>query len=328
MKIKDYYVALTGILLLVGIIGDVRAGKSVIVEQVEKRFDENVFYQLYPDGDLWNDAEKRRMKILGTNLDELEKTAKGIGMPPVVDKTTLYIKDDMFRMDSESPSGERITGIFRKDMGMMYQIDWKTKTMHKISIEQIKEMKKNVEKSMTEMKKSMPSGMEDMLAMLPKEQQDAIMQAMGAEGGSPSEGSGTTTKPELTETGNTKDIKHFSKCVEFKANEGNKVSVIWAYGGKPGLSKLFHETAKEFRDNFEMDKSKQDYDPIDHLPEDKFPVLTVTYEEDMMAASIGFETSEITSVKETEIPLSTFEVYNDPSLTESPIMDRIYQKQR
>ena len=333
MKLKEVNIVrnrqrnqiLASILLMVGLFHSSGASDTLVVEQVEKDFDENVFYELLHNDEIWDNAEKRKKKILETDVNRLQKKAIEIGQPPEIEKSTLYMRNDMFRMDSESPSGSKISAIFRKDQGMVYQIDWDARKVYKMAVAEMEEMHKDFKQKMEKMKQSMPPGMEGMLAQLPQDQQDAIKQAMGSGGDSSPKGSSKQPPPTLIETGNTKDIKDFPKCSEFKTVNGNNVTIIWAYGGKPRISKMLHETFKEINDSFTFNNNDET-DPIELVPKDKFPVLTFNYDEDRVTRRINFEIIEVLSVKESKVPLSVFEAYSDPSLTEDSITDQMRMK--
>jgi hypothetical protein len=78
------------------------------------------------------------------------------------------------------------------------------------------------------------------------------------------------------------------------------------------MAKLFHEFAKEFKNTMGI---KTEDSPEELLPPDKFPVLTLTYSESELRAT------ETTSIKETNIPLSTFEEFKNPKLKKGTMMD-------
>ncbi|MFQ5825582.1 MAG: hypothetical protein ACE5JB_16200 [bacterium] len=299
------------------------AQSGVIIESIDKTFDEAAFSELYTDSQIWDNAKLRTKTFLETNLDKLEKVAIEIGQPPEVEKTKMYIqgKGNMFRVDSESSDDRKMTIIFDKNLGMMFQINWSEMTKSKMSVEDMKKMSKGVQ----DFAKNMPSDTESMLKYLPKDQQEKIKKALEAQGYDFQESSGKGEKSTITATGNKKDFKNFPNCSEFRGVvEGNKHFLMWAYGGNPGLSKMFHELDKEFENSFGIDDEEKE--PYALLPKDKFPVLTITYEENIMTSQMDYQVYKTLKVEETDIPLSIFQAYKDPNLKEVSMMDAMKMK--
>ena len=320
MKTLHYRLAVIISSVLIHCVGGISyAENGVIVESVERSFDEAVLHEMYAENDGLDNPGLRKKMILNTDLKKLEAKAKEIGEPPDVDKYTFYLQGDMFRVDSESPSSGKETMIFRKDLGMMYHIKWSMKQVMKISVDELQQMQSNAQKQIEEMQKNMPPNMEGMLAFLPPDQQDALRKAMGSKGNQSPGQSTEKKKPELTKTGNNRNVNEFSNCVEYRFDEGSEAISMWAYKDKPRVAKMFHEASEKFRDSFGA--KNDEVDPHDLLPNDQFPVLTVTYSENMMRGQMELKAEEIVSVKETTIEKKLFEAYNDPSLTESSMMD-------
>ena len=300
------------------------AQNGVIVESVEKTFDQKVFYELYTDNEIWDNPELRKKTFPGTDLNKLEKSANEIGQPPNIEKMKMYVQGEKFRIDSESPSHGKMTAIFRKDLGMMYQIIWEKKTVVQMSIDEAQKMTKGLMDMSKQLQKNMPS-MEKMLESLPPEQRQKAIEAMKAAGQMPSS-TGKKAKPTIKKTGRKIDINEFPQCEEYSVVQGNKNIVLWATGTKPRLTKMLYEMAKDFKSSFGM-ADDDDVDPWELIP-NKLPVLTVTYEEDMMRGRTQFEVVEILSVKETKIPAKIFEEYKNPELKKGSMMDMMNMETR
>ncbi|MFQ5771262.1 MAG: hypothetical protein ACE5HX_12040 [bacterium] len=294
------------------------AQNGVIIEQVEKTYTRDAFYELYTDNEIWDNPDMRKKTFLATDLIKLEQAANEIGQPPAVERSTIYLQGEMFRMDSKTDAGE-MTVIFRKDLGMMYQIDWTKNIVLKMSAEDIEKMRKGAMDMAKRMQKNMPANIEKMLQGLPEEQRKKALEALKASGQDFPGMTEKKAKPTITDLHNRKDFANFPNCNEFRVVDGNKYIAIWAYSRKPHLSKMFHTFTEEFKSSFDMED--EEIEPEELLPKDKFPVLTITYEENMMGGNMDFQTQLIEKVQETRIPISVFEAYKDPKLKEGSMMD-------
>jgi len=277
--------------------------QGAIVEQVQNTFNQNLLYEVA--GEEFQDANF----FLNLDLNQLKAKAKEIAEEPETDKFTLYIQGQMLRMDSpDAISG--FTVIIRKDLGMMYFINRAKNTVVEMSMAEMKKMAEGAQQMASEMQKNMPD-MEAMLKNLPPEKRAEIEKALKAQGQQMPSSGGEKSKPSLTSTGRTKTINQFA-CAEYRATQDDETTAIWASSANPRMAKLFHEFSKEFKNSLGV---KGEDSPEELLPPDKFPVLTLTY------SGTELSTTEITSVKETSIPLATFEEFKNPKLKKGTMMD-------
>ncbi len=301
------------------------AQNGLIIDQVEKSYPTDAFNDLYPDNEIWDNLDLRIKTFLGTNLAKLEKAGNELGQPTEIEKMKLYIKDQMFRMDSETEDG-KMTGILRTDLGIMYQINWDENIVIKISDKELEKMRSGAMDVAKQMQQNMPANMEQMLENLPKEQREKALEALKATGHNFPGMTEKKSKPILTDMHRTKDFTNFPNCNEYRIVDGDKYMAVWAYNGKPGIAKMFHEFSEKFKNSMGMED--EDSDALAGLPKEIFPIFTITYEENMMSGLMLFKTSYIEQLQETDIPLSIFEAYKDPRLKEGSMMDMMNLKRR
>jgi len=281
--------------------------KGGVIKLVKKTYPEDVFYEKFPENEIWDDPKLRIESFLNVDPNKLEKTAIKIDSPPEVEITKMYAAKDKFRVDSESEDGGKFTFIYRKDLEMMYQINWLMMTVTGIPIEASKQMANGFQ----EYTDVMQAGMDETLKSLPPDEQKKAMEALRALG--QYEGSGTfnKAKPQITKTGRKKDINKFPQCEEYRITYGDKYITVWATDAEPGLIKLMNQIGQEFKSSSGM-RDKDDADPWELIP-DKLLVLTITYIEDMMSG-IEFTIEEILSAMETTFTEKTFNEFKNPNL--------------
>ena len=297
---------------------NVIAQKGLIIDQVEKTFEQDVLNELYTNNEIWDNLELRTKTFLGTDPAKLEKVARKIAHLPDIDKMKMYIQNDMFRMDSETEEG-KITIILRNDLGMMYQIIWAKNIVGKMSKDEMDKMRKGTMDMAKQMQTNMPPNIEKMLESLPEPQRKQAMEAMKAAGKSFPGMKQEKAKPTIKDMHRSKNFPNFKNCSEFRIVDGNKHIAMWAFGGKTQIAKMFHEFGKKFKNTLKVDDD--DIDPHELLPKNLFPVFTITYSENMMRGSMEFKTWQIDKIELTTIPKPIFEAFNDPKLKERSIMD-------
>ena len=297
---------------------NVIAQKGLIIDQVEKTFEQDVLNELYTNNEIWDNLELRIKTFLGTDPAKLEKVARKIAHLPDIDKMKMYIQNDMFRMDSETKEG-KITIILRNDLGMMYQIIWAKNIVGKMSKDEMDKMRKGTMDMAKQMQTNMPPNIEKMLESLPEPQRKQAMEAMKAAGKSFPGMKQEKAKPTIKDMHRSKNFPNFKNCSEFRIVDGNKHIAMWAFGGKTQIAKMFHEFGKKFKNTLKVDDD--DIDPHELLPKNLFPVFTITYSENMMRGSMEFKTWQIDKIELTTIPKPIFEAFKDPKLKERSIMD-------
>jgi hypothetical protein len=201
--------------------------------------------------------------------------------------------------------------IVRKDLGMVYFINRAKNAVAEMSLAEMKKMSEGAQQLASELQKNMPD-LEAMLKNVPPEKRAEIEKALKAQGRQMPPSSDEKSKISLTSTGRTKTINQFA-CTEYRAIQDDETTAIWASSSNPRMAKLFHEFAKEFKNTMGI---KTEDSPEELLPPDKFPVLTLTYSE-----GSELRAAEITSIKETNIPLATFEEFKNPKLKKGTMMD-------
>lgn len=296
----------------------VAAPKGLIIDQVEKTFTQEVFYELYTDNEIWDNPEKRKNVFLSTNLAKLEKAANNIGQPPKIERIKMYIQGEMFRVDSENEEG-KMTFILRNDLGMMYQIIWPQNLFIKMSKEEIDNMRKGAMNMAKQMKENMPPDIEKMLESLPEPQRKQALEAMKAAGQGYPGMNREKERPSIKDMHKSKDFPDFPNCREFRVVDGEKHIAMWAYGGKPQIANMFHTFSEKFKNTLEMED--EDVDPAELLPKNMFPVFIVFYNESLYGGNMDFKTSLIDKIEQTNISLEVFEAYKDPKLNEGSVQD-------
>jgi hypothetical protein len=288
--------------------------KGGVIESVKKVYSEDAFYEIFTENDVWDDTKLRIESFLNVDPKRLEETAIGVDSPPKVEKTKMYAAENRFRVDNESEDGGKLTLIYRKDLGMMYQINWNMMTVTEIPIEVSKQMA-NRSKEYSDV---MQTGIDNALKSLPPDKQKEAMEALSALGQHEDSGTSNRGKTQVTKTGRKRDINRFSQCEEYRVTYGNKNIAVWATDAEPGLIKQMSQIGREFKSGSGME-DENEADPWELLP-NKLPALTITYTENMMSG-IEFAIEEILSAMETTFTEKTFNEFKNPNLREVSMMN-------
>jgi hypothetical protein len=307
------------VLLIVIALNQTGIAQDVIIKSVEKRYTADVFYELFTENDIWDNAKLRIRSFLEVDLAKLEKAANEIDAPPEIERTTMYIQKDKFRVDNESVDGGKLTFLFRKDLGMMYQINWDEKTVMEMSVESSKQMAREFQDKTDVIQ----TKMEEVLKNVPPDQRKEMKEAMKASGLYEDSDPSKKSKPQVTKTGRKKDIHAFPQCEEYRVVYGDQNMALWVTGSKPRLIKMMNQIEQEFLSSFGMD-DEDDLDPWKLLP-DKFPALIITFEDNMMSG-IQFKVEEILSATVTTIPPETFNEFKNSNLKKVSMMGGMKKK--
>ena len=248
------------------------------------------------------DPVKRADFFLNVSKEKLLAAAQAQGKKASADHATLYLQGQMFRGDMEAaaPRG-KMTIIVRKDTGMMYYISWDEKKYVEMPLEQIKQMRADMQKSMKDMP-NMPE-MEKALEKLPPAMREQALQAMKASGQMPSS---PPTKKEFKKTGKTQVINGMS-CEEYVVHGANEASSYWVTKVNPRLAKMFQDFATEMKQSFGLEDQKTSGEEIWEIAPGAAPIVTrELHASTTSRASLNIQ--ETVSVEEKDIPLNTFEV--------------------
>jgi hypothetical protein len=294
------------VILIVFTLNQTGIAQDVIFESVKKIYNKEVFNECLPEN-VWDNQKLLINSILEIDLIKLEKTANEIGLSPDIEKTKMYAQNDKFRFDSESVDGGKLTFIFRKDFGMMYQINWDEMTVMEMSVDASKKMAQGFQNKTDVIQ----TKMDEMLKHVPPDKKKEMIEALKASGQYKGSGTSKKSKPKITKTGRKKDINKFSQCEEYRVVYGDKNIALWATSSKPRLIKMMNKIGQEFKSSFGM-QDDDDLEPWELLP-DKLPALIITFEDNMMAG-IKFEVEETLSATETTIPPKTFDEFKNPEL--------------
>ncbi|MFQ5605351.1 MAG: hypothetical protein ACE5HS_18955 [bacterium] len=314
MKKNTLYVKiLIGLFALLAV-SSVTAQRGLVVKQQEITYDQNILYQLDPDNPNMQNPEKRKSLILNADVNKLNQIASESGQEPNVEKSTIYVLNKNFRMDSQSRE-HNWTVILRKDLNKLFQIDWNTNIVIEISLDQMEQMQKN---AASQMQKNMPN-LEKMLENLPPQQRQEALEGMKKSGYDLPGMKTKKSQPTVKKTGRTKTIKSFSNCEEYLIQDGDKTISLWATAQNPALVKKFHQIAQEFKNSFQFDEDDEN-EPWE-LVKDRFPVLVKTFEENWMQGGGELKVQEFLSAEEIPIPLSKFEEFKNPKLKKRSMKD-------